>query len=169
MTEIESRRLALELMQLHGLLARGWTYKIDKRATRRGGQCRYNQRQIGVSAWMIKYNDEARVRNTILHEIAHALCPPWEGHGKLWKAKAREIGCDGVRCYNGRHSHLPPAIRPPLAWLGTCPKGHEHHRSRRPQNIHSCGVCDPRVFRPEAVITWRRRGETDPVAKPTEP
>lgn len=38
------------------------------------------------------------IKNTILHEIAHALVGHKEGHNKVWKDKAIEIGCTGDRC-----------------------------------------------------------------------
>merc|ERR1719221_1146271 len=44
-----------------------------------------------------------QVRNTMLHEIAHALVGPSKerggrAHDDTWKACAREIGCNGRRC-----------------------------------------------------------------------
>ncbi len=33
-----------------------------------------------------------QVRDTVLHEIAHAIAGPEAGHGPLWKATARRIG-----------------------------------------------------------------------------
>ena len=43
------------------------------------------------------------VKNTILHEIAHALDFCIRGksaHDYIWKSIAIEIGCDGKRCYD---------------------------------------------------------------------
>lgn len=37
------------------------------------------------------------IMNCCLHEIAHALVPPRNGHNELWRAVAVLIGCDGRR------------------------------------------------------------------------
>ena len=38
------------------------------------------------------------MKNTLLHEIAHALAGHEHNHDEVWKATARSIGCDGCRC-----------------------------------------------------------------------
>ena len=40
------------------------------------------------------------IKNTILHEIAHALVGSQHGHSQIWRKKAREIGCDASRCHH---------------------------------------------------------------------
>ena len=40
------------------------------------------------------------IKNTVLHEIAHALTPG-HNHDHVWQAKAVSIGCDGERYYRG--------------------------------------------------------------------
>ena len=41
--------------------------------------------------------DEAEVRETILHEIAHARVGASHGHDAVWQAEARRIGSTGRR------------------------------------------------------------------------
>ena len=89
--------LALDLIYQHGLTQQGWRLKFD-RSVRRLGQCKYGKKIISLGQYATSVNDEATVRNTILHEIAHALVGYGEGHGPFWKEKAIEIGCDGKRC-----------------------------------------------------------------------
>jgi len=86
----DARRLATELMTRHGLA--GWRFELD-RAKRRAGICRHQQRTIGLSAPLTRLHPEAEVRDTILHEIAHALAGPRAGHGPAWVATALRIGC----------------------------------------------------------------------------
>jgi hypothetical protein len=50
-------------------------------AVRRFGTCRYSRKLITLSRQLIELNDQARVLDTILHEIAHALAGPKTGHG----------------------------------------------------------------------------------------
>lgn len=61
------------------------------------GNCNHSKKVIGLSKPFIKINNEEIVLNTILHEIAHALCPIREGHGYLWKHTCRKIGAIPVR------------------------------------------------------------------------
>ena len=42
-------------------------------------------KKITLSEPLVKLNDEASVRNTILHEIAHAKAGHTAGHGYAWK------------------------------------------------------------------------------------
>ncbi len=90
----DARALAEAWIEQHGL--HGWRFTFD-RAVRRFGQCDYLRRTISLSAALTELNDEHRVENTILHEIAHALTPG-ANHGPEWKRVAASIGCDAQRC-----------------------------------------------------------------------
>lgn len=94
--------MALDLMYKHGLTQEGWTFAFDN-AKRRLGVCNYTNRQIGLSRYLVVLNEEAQVRETILHEIAHALSMirygrKAAGHGPLWKKVCEEIGAKPERC-----------------------------------------------------------------------
>src|SRR5690554_5113054 len=105
-----ARYLATQLIQQHGLA--GWTFAFDH-ARRRFGSCNYTRRQITLSRPLTLLNAEAEVRDTILHEIAHALTPG-DGHGDRWKAICRRIGANPSRCYTD-HTVVSPPRRP--AWF----------------------------------------------------
>jgi predicted SprT family Zn-dependent metalloprotease len=71
-----------------------WTVNYDS-AKRRAGICRLAEKQISISKNHALNNDESVVKDTILHEFAHAIA--YEiyketGHGKRWKEVARLIG-----------------------------------------------------------------------------
>ena len=72
----DAESLALELMRQHGLLPR-WKFKFD-RAIRRFGCCNEGKRLISLSARLTELNSEYEVRDTILHEIAHANDPRYQ-------------------------------------------------------------------------------------------
>jgi predicted SprT family Zn-dependent metalloprotease len=91
----QAEKLATQLMHQHGL--DGWQFKWD-RATKRLGSCNYTRKRITLSPHQTKNRKEHEVKDTILHEIAHALLPPRTGHGKLWKAKCVQIGARPQRC-----------------------------------------------------------------------
>ena len=140
--------LAQSLLAEHGL--GDWTVTLD-RAKTRAGACRYARRQVSLSGPLTALHSEAEVRDTILHEIAHALVGPQHRHDEVWRAKAVEIGCSGQRCV--------PADAPRVAgaWVGRCPDGHERHRHRRPARPQSCPRCCP-TFDPRFLLTWTYRG-----------
>jgi predicted SprT family Zn-dependent metalloprotease len=95
MTHAEAQSLALSLMSLHGLAH--WSFAFNRRK-RTLGLCYYSRQRIELSAHYVLRNDEASIRDTILHEIAHALAGPRAAHGPKWKALARQLGATPKRC-----------------------------------------------------------------------
>ncbi len=59
------------------------------------GKCVYDHKCIYLNAHHIDTHNEELVKDTILHEIAHALTPGC-GHNEVWKAKAKELGSDAL-------------------------------------------------------------------------
>lgn len=131
----KAQALANELMQKHGIKQHGWIFRFDN-ARRRFGSCRYRSRTITMSKYLTELNDEHKVKDTILHEIAHALTPGHK-HDWVWRAKAIEIGCNGERCYNSKTVATPES-----KYIAIC-KGcnHTHKKHRRPTRSSSCGNC----------------------------
>ena len=85
---------ACEQLELWGL--EGWSFRWDH-ARCRLGSCRYDSREITLSMYFVGCNPhlEDLIRDTVLHEIAHALA--WvhsqeKGHGKGWKAWCLRVG-----------------------------------------------------------------------------
>ena len=71
--------LATKLMREHGLT--GWRVKLDH-ARRRAGQCDYNTKVISLSRLYVRNAEKNHIRDTILHEIAHALVGPHHGQSQ---------------------------------------------------------------------------------------
>lgn len=149
----DAAELARGLMAAHGL--HEWSLVFD-RAKRRAGICRYERRQIGLSAPLTELHDEADVRDTVLHEIAHALVGPRHGHDAVWRATARRIGCSGDRVVRREAPELEGA------WVGTCAAGHRVTRHRRPDRPAACRSCGP-AFALAHLLTWTHHGETVPM------
>ena len=80
---------ARELMDEHGLDT--WTFAFLE-AERRLGDCHYQDRVIRIGRAHALDASEAEIKDTILHEIAHALAGPEARHGPKWKAIAKRIG-----------------------------------------------------------------------------
>ncbi len=89
--------LARELMANHGL--NPWSFQFDN-GTKRAGCCDYANQVISLSYEYVKHAGEHAIRNTILHEIAHALVGRAHHHDAVWRAKAIDLGCSGERCHD---------------------------------------------------------------------
>ncbi len=74
--------MAEHLLEVHGL--DDWEVAYDN-AKRRAGICRFADRTLGLSAPLTAVHSEDDVRDTILHEIAHALVGPRRGHDATWR------------------------------------------------------------------------------------
>jgi hypothetical protein len=144
----DAYRMGTELLRHHRL--DGWTLAFDG-AKRRAGVCRYDVRVIGLSAPLTRLHARDEVRETVLHEIAHALVGPRHGHDAVWVAQARAIGGNGRRCVP---SDAPTVTAP---WLGVCPAGHTAERHRRPERVQSCARCS-RTFSAEHLLEWTLHG-----------
>ena len=137
MTEHDARTLALSLMARHGV---DFDFSFDN-ALRRCGSCRVKAGRRGVitlSRHFVRLNDEGVVRNTILHELAHALVGLGHGHDAAWRMKALELGCDGEVCSGAAVAEGK--------WAATCPGCSERHtRVRRPKQLTGwhCKKCGP--------------------------
>ena len=91
--------MARQLMDEHGLT--GWTLAFVE-AKRRLGDCHFRHRVIRISRTHALEGSEEQIRDTVLHEIAHAITGREAGHGPLWKLTARRIGATPrAKAYEG--------------------------------------------------------------------
>lgn len=88
--------LARALMAEHGIDRAGWTFAFDD-AVQRMGCCRYGKKQISLSRHFTSAAPEERVRDVILHEIAHVFVPSGK-HDLHWKAVALRLGARPQAC-----------------------------------------------------------------------
>lgn len=143
-----ANNLAVELMRKHGLFANGWAFRFD-RATRRCGKCRYGSRLIQLSKPFVLVNNENEVRETILHEIAHALTPG-ANHGPVWKLKAQEIGASPKSCADSS-----TAVAPKGKYEGYCTDcGMTVYKCRKPSRPYYHTRCRRRFCRNDGLIKW---------------
>ncbi len=148
--------LAKELMNAHmpELVKLGWKFKLDN-ARLRFGFCLYRRRTISVSRYIASINEEKYVKQTIIHEIAHALVGSGNGHNAKWKDMAKSLGHNGSRTY----SHA--VVVPPKKWTIRCPKcGIAELRIRKTERRFACKWCcdtyNKGKFSPEFVLMWER-------------
>src|SRR5690606_35453529 len=128
-----AQRLAGELMRAHGL--QSWSFTFNRRRCAMG-ICNYTHKRIELSLPYVARNDEASVRDTILHEIAHALAGRRAGHGPKWQAICRRLGATPERCGE--------AVMPEGRWRAVCPgcqRTFTRHRRPRRGASYWCRPC----------------------------
>jgi predicted SprT family Zn-dependent metalloprotease len=140
---LAARELACGLLALHGL--HDWSFAFNRSKTNMG-LCRYGLRTIELSIHFVERNSEAAIRDTVLHEIAHALAGREAGHGPLWRAICLRIGARPDRL--SFECDMPEG-----RWQATCGCcGMRHHRHRRPKRMVGwfCRRCGPKLGK----LTW---------------
>lgn len=133
---------AQTVMQSFGLIA--WRFRFNRRVTTMG-LCRHGLRTIELSTHLVERNPPEEVRETLLHEAAHALVGRGHGHDAVWKAMAVEIGARAERC---GQADLPEG-----RWRASCPGcGASHSRHRRPRRMTGwfCRACGPQ----KGTLVW---------------
>ena len=150
----DAEKLARSLMDRHGLFDSGWRFRWGS-AKRQIGSVRIRQqtsrqtarrvttKTLTLSRPLVRSNSEAEVRDTILHEIAHALAGPENGHNAVWKRVCRRIGAKPQRLAGEGVNGIKPRY---LVTCGRC--GRElgrRHRRIGPDRLQRsyCRACGP--------------------------
>jgi len=159
----DAQSMAISLIKEHGLSdgsnmeGHGWIFEFDN-AKRRFGSCKNptgkHGRKITLSRHLTELNSEDDVRDTILHEIAHAL--HWEetrefSHNRKWQKIAVSIGCNGLRCYGSE------IVAPEKIWIGTCPSCDRKIERYRIRKTLACGSCCNGKYDEEYKFIWNRK------------
>ena len=124
---IEKR--SLKMMEEHGLA--NWTFAFDRANGRLGCTFWYSKR-ITISKQFALRNPWKTVRETMLHEIAHALCEVTDGHNKAWAEMYKGLGGTLNRDYSG--------IRVAPLKKGRCPNCKKEHKARIRKDV-ACSDC----------------------------
>ena len=73
-----------------------WTVTSNNRK-RAFGLCSHSKEVISLSSYLVPQMTDKAIKNTIIHEIAHALTP-FHGHDNVWRDKCISLGGNGKRC-----------------------------------------------------------------------
>lgn len=143
----EVSQLACETLSYYGLT--DWSFTLNRRK-RDMGLCLYDPKVIALSVHFVQLNDEETIRDTLLHEVAHALVGPGHGHDAVWRQKSLEVGAKPERlCYD--------VNMPEGRWQATCAGcGMRHHKHRRPK--HMVGWYCRHCGRERGRLIWQRAG-----------
>lgn len=141
----DAENLALTLMEDNQLGS--WSFAFDN-AKRRCGCTKFSTRTITLSRHFVRLNSEAEVRDTILHEIAHAFAGAAAGHGVRWQTWALRLGARPERC--ATNVDMPEGNVEGVC-APDCTVRHTRHRMPPKQLVNSylCNRCD-------VPVTWVR-------------
>ena len=141
----ELQAYALEVMQQHGLLRDGWSFKWNQRK-QSFGLCNYTRKEIQLSAFMVNCGESIEsMKGTVVHEVAHALTPGAK-HGPVWQAKMVELGQDPKRAREAQGAKIT------YKWSLGCPSCDfkaGYHRRPSTKRRSSCPKCSGGRFNAE--------------------
>lgn len=150
-----AKTLAHDLMadyidpDVHGHWSFAWS-----NAKKTFGRVNYPSRTLYLSRPMCELNSDARMEDTIRHEIAHILAGRGAKHGPVWKAMARKVGATP----HATHRADAPV---PAKWEATCLHcGREFKRHRLTRNVRwasSCPKCGGGRYNPIYQLIWKER------------
>lgn len=132
----ELEQSTLKLLAEHGI--NGWVVSFDN-AEGRAGRCNFTEQRISYSVlFMLTATPEER-RNTVLHEVAHAVTGPNRGHGAEWEANFVALGGNGSAvAYASSESYTEDRY----SWIGVCPTcGDRTGFHEAPEDVWGCMKC----------------------------
>ena len=152
----DAKTLALQLMNQHmpNLVALGWTFSFNQR-TGSFGVCNHKSKEIQLSSILTPACTDESVRNTVLHEIAHALTPGHK-HDYIWRRQFVNLGGSGERT-GGEDNFVSTDTREKVMQENrrfrlTCAiHGAQAHMTRMPKRKFSCPKCS-RTFDPRFLL-----------------
>ena len=144
MNRTEIVRFAKERLNQYGL--KEWSVRLNTDITvGYYGLCSHNDKCIILNAFHVDTHPDSEVKDTVLHEIAHALVGPKHGHDPHWVTRAREIGVNNLSpCSNlSLDPHIIDAIR----------SGANVQVDFEEQTIHRTVVVEEKVLKPKYTVT----------------
>lgn len=148
---VKARKMALNLMDEHGLIQKGWRFDFDN-AKRRLGLCDFGIKRISISHYFTGAATEDEVEKAILHEIAHALVgTSVQAHGAEWKAKAISLGHSGDRL-----ARNPYAEAQRLAARNTLPLTPSPVPTMTSGKIPTVGIGSVVIFKNKEYVIFKK-------------
>lgn len=123
-----------------------WVLKLSHQR-RHLGYCKPMRKTISVSLLYMERNPFHIMKDTLLHEIAHAIHfreSGKMGHNNGWKEVAQRVGCAPVRCASLEGLRVPEG-----KYSGVCRScGKTVQFYREVRRSYSCSICSPRRYDP---------------------
>lgn len=153
---------ANEQLNKWGLADAGWRFIFSNGKTVIG-HCHFLKKEIAFSKHYVEI-EEVEVKDTILHEIAHALAGGKAGHGKEWKRACQIVGANPKRTKGFDEKIVKPS------WVAAYKKGNrlviakEYFRKPNPNTIklaqrgelgYAERIGDKKQFYPIEMMPYR--------------
>lgn len=107
MSAADVEAFASQKMREYGLTERGWVFAWIN-TKRYMGRCDYRKKRIEISKQFLGVAPDYEMRDTVLHEIAHALTPGHH-HNKTWKRACKLVGAKPIAVCRDDSFDLEPA------------------------------------------------------------
>lgn len=138
--------MARELLGQHNLSDLEVTFSKTKRAL---GRCFFRAgepERIDLSSYWLQYLPKEEVKDTILHEIAHAKAGIRAGHGPKWKRVASSIGANPSRVADVPEDLQEKFNKKNANYLAVCDSCNSTHYFNRftknwQEKRYRCGKC----------------------------
>ena len=134
-----AKETAIDFMKDFGLIEKGWRF-IFSNKKRAFGTCYYRRKEIALSKYLVPFMSYKDVKDTILHEIAHAIDAQQRGysnHDKKWKMIAKRVGADPMASHD--KADIPISA---FNYYHECPVcGQKYGVYKRPRARYLCGEC----------------------------
>lgn len=133
----KERAIAIGIEELRRNGLRDWRVVVRRLPDRRLGERHRDLKTIVLSRFLLEWGDEDEIRETVLHEVAHALVlDEDEEHGPRWRAACNRLGCStspfgtlkaysstrssnaSPRASQGPSSAFRDTVTFPVRWLG---------------------------------------------------
>lgn len=139
-----AKRDAQALVRHH--LGSAWNIKFRK-TSGHAGKCVFDTKTLLFStSWTLELGRE-EFRQTVLHEIGHAIAGWSAGHGPIWESAVRSIGgIPNEKVDTAQHEFDKEKV---FKWTITCPCGKiEMHRARKTEKLERsiCLSCRGKVI-----------------------
>jgi len=122
--------MARKILEEHAL--HQWSFQFDW-SQKRAGMCNLGLQVISISVRLCMKEKLAEVRNTILHEVAHAIVGPRHHHDAVWYDTAMRIGCSASRTHS--YTFAEPK------YIIVCPNYHWVQTGQKKMRHRVCKQC----------------------------
>ena len=104
---------------------------------------------------MCELNGVDKVKDTILHEIAHAIAGYSAGHGQKWKDVCIQIGAKPERCYDSKTTNTPELKY--KAVCGACGTIHQKSRLVNKTAKRSCKCQSGKDWKDRVLLEFKTK------------
>lgn len=136
---MENQQLITEIQSLINQHLVGWSFKVTK-TKHAMGQCDHINKEITISIYHLTTGTLEEIKDTILHEIAHAMTPG-HNHDRIWKLKCIELGArPATKANRIASTKFVESIPPKHSYVcKIC--GHAKYSNRKLKHRYSCTKC----------------------------